>query len=234
MRATVIVTLCATATALAPSSRHAATPRAILSEAARSAAAAALALPLLVSPAYAEVAPDNTGVEATASFLAEASKSKFQKVARDTTSPFGLEAGVKTPFEKGAAKEVAAEVKAAESLAAKKANLVADIKESEKPAVGDKAPTVEFKASTQKKETPAWVKYEPPPAPVVEVVAEPEPAEPAFTITSKREDPNVAATNEWFKEAAKSKAKPAPKKAPVAEAKEDPFAALSSKVEARY
>ena len=233
MRATVIVTLCATATALAPS-RHAATPRAILSEAARSAAAAALALPLLVSPAYAAVTPDDTGVEATASFLAEASKSKFQKVDRGTTSPFGLEAGVKTPFEKGAAKEVAAEVKAAESLAAKKANLVADIKESEKAAVGDKAPAVEFKASAQKKETPAWVKYEPPPAPVVEVVAEPEPAEPAFTITSKREDPNVAATNEWFKEAAKSKAKPAPKKAPVAEAKEDPFAALSSKVEARY
>jgi hypothetical protein len=233
MRATVIVTLCATATALAPS-RHAATPRAILSEAARSAAAAALALPLLVSPAYAGVAPDDTGVEATASFLAEASKSKFQKVERDTTSPFGLEAGVKTPFEKGAAKEVAAEVKAAESLAAKKANLVADIKESEKAAIGDKAPAVEFKAPTQKKETPAWVKYEPPPAPVVEVVAAPEPAEPAFTITSKREDPNVAATNEWFKEAAKSKAKPTPKKAPVVEAKEDPFAALSSKVEARY
>ena len=53
-------------------------------------------------------------------------------------------------------------------------------------------------------------------------------------LSPKREDPNVAATNEWFKEAAKSKAKPTPKKAPVVEAKEDPFAALSSKVEARY
>ena len=239
MRLATLALLAPCATALTPQQGAPRRVEVAAATASRSAAgAAALALGVLAAP-LASFAADNSAVDATAQFLAEASKSKkVTKSERDTSSPFGLEEGVKTPFEKGASKPVAAEVAAAESLVAKKAGkLLGDISETTAEKIGDAAPTIEFKQAKGKRETPAYLSKEyeappaAPPAPEPEAAA---PAEPAFTVVSKRDDPNLAATNAWLKEAAKSKAKPTPKKAPPPPAAEDPYAGLTASVSAKY